>query len=195
MSARMVLLGPPGAGKGTQAARICGRLSIPAISTGDIFRANVAGATELGRRAQQYMDRGEYVPDSVTNAMVRSRLAADDAARGFLLDGYPRTEAQVHELDAILAASGLALDIVLEITADSEAVVARLLTRASEQNRADDTEPVIRRRLEVYAESTAPLAGLYAERDLLVQVDGMGEIDVVTGRIMEALASRGITGS
>ena len=197
MSARMVLLGPPGAGKGTQAARICGRLSIPAISTGDIFRANVAGATELGRRAQQYMDRGEYVPDSVTNAMVRSRLAADDAARGFLLDGYPRTEAQVHELDAILAASGLALDIVLEITADSEAVVARLLTRASEQNRADDTESVIRRRLEVYAEQTAPLAALYRDRGLLVQVDGIGAVDEVTERIMTALvprlSARGVT--
>ena len=197
MSARMVLLGPPGAGKGTQAARICGRLSIPAISTGDIFRANVAGATELGRRAQQYMDRGEYVPDSVTNAMVRSRLAADDAARGFLLDGYPRTEAQVHELDAILAASGLALDIVLEITADSEAVVARLLTRASEQNRADDTESVIRHRLEVYVEQTAPLAALYRDRGLLVQVDGIGAVDEVTERIMTALvprlSARGVT--
>ena len=197
MSARMVLLGPPGAGKGTQAARICGRLSIPAISTGDIFRANVAGATELGRRAQQYMDRGEYVPDSVTNAMVRSRLAADDAARGFLLDGYPRTEAQVHELDAILAASGLALDIVLEITADSEAGVARLLTRASEQNRADDTESVIRHRLEVYAEQTAPLAALYRDRGLLVQVDGIGAVDEVTERIMTALvprlSARGVT--
>lgn len=197
MSARMVLLGPPGAGKGTQAARICGRLSIPAISTGDIFRANVAGATGLGRRAQQYMDRGEYVPDSVTNAMVRSRLAADDAARGFLLDGYPRTEAQVHELDAILAASGLALDIVLEITADSEAVVARLLTRASEQNRADDTESVIRHRLEVYAEQTAPLAALYRDRGLLVQVDGIGAVDEVTERIMTALvprlSARGVT--
>ena len=197
MSARMVLLGPPGAGKGTQAARICGRLSIPPFPPGDIFRANVAGATELGRRAQQYMDRGEYVPDSVTNAMVRSRLAADDAARGFLLDGYPRTEAQVHELDAILAASGLALDIVLEITADSEAVVARLLTRASEQNRADDTESVIRHRLEVYAEQTAPLAALYRDRGLLVQVDGIGAVDEVTERIMTALvprlSARGVT--
>ena len=165
MSARMVLLGPPGAGKGTQAARIAERLSIPAISTGDIFRANVAGATELGTQAKAYMDKGEYVPDSITNAMVADRIAQADCENGFLLDGY------------------------------AEAVVARLLKRAGEQGRADDTEPVIRRRLEVYAESTAPLAGLYAERDLLVQVDGMGEIDVVTGRIMEALASRGITGS
>ena len=195
MSARMVLLGPPGAGKGTQAARIAERLSIPAISTGDIFRANVAGATELGTQAKAYMDKGEYVPDSITNAMVADRIAQADCENGFLLDGYPRTTAQVGELDSMLKASGLALDVVVEITADAEAVVARLLKRAGEQGRADDTEPVIRRRLEVYAESTAPLADLYAERDLLVQVDGMGEIDIVTGRIMEALASRGITGS
>lgn len=195
MSARMVLLGPPGAGKGTQAARIAERLNIPAISTGDIFRANVAGATEFGTQAKAYMDKGEYVPDSITNAMVADRIAQADCANGFLLDGYPRTTAQVGELDSMLKAAGLALDVVVEITADAEAVVARLLKRAGEQGRADDTEPVIRRRLEVYAESTAPLADLYAERDLLVQVDGMGEIDVVTGRIMEALASRGITGS
>ena len=195
MSARMVLLGPPGAGKGTQAARIAERLSIPAISTGDIFRANVAGATELGTQAKAYMDKGEYVPDSITNAMVADRIAQADCENGFLLDGYPRTTAQVGELDSMLKDSGLALDVVVEITADAEAVVARLLKRAGEQGRADDTEPVIRRRLEVYGESTAPLADLYAERDLLVQVDGMGEIDVVTGRIMEALASRGITGS
>ena len=195
MSARMVLLGPPGAGKGTQAARIAERLGIPAISTGDIFRANVAGATELGTQAKAYMDKGEYVPDSITNAMVADRIAQADCENGFLLDGYPRTTAQVGELDSMLKASGLALDVVVEITADAEAVVARLLKRAGEQGRADDTEPVIRRRLEVYAESTAPLADLYAERDLLVQVDGMGEIDIVTGRIMEALAARGITGS
>lgn len=195
MSARMVLLGPPGAGKGTQAARIAERLGIPAISTGDIFRANVAGATELGTQAKAYMDKGEYVPDSITNAMVADRIAQADCENGFLLDGYPRTTAQVGELDSMLKDSGLALDVVVEITADAEAVVARLLKRAGEQGRADDTEPVIRRRLEVYAESTAPLADLYAERDLLVQVDGMGEIDIVTGRIMEALASRGITGS
>ena len=195
MSARMVLLGPPGAGKGTQAARIAERLGIPAISTGDIFRANVAGATELGTQAKAYMDKGEYVPDSITNAMVADRIAQADCENGFLLDGYPRTTAQVGELDSMLKASGLALDVVVEITADAEAVVARLLKRAGEQGRADDTEPVIRRRLEVYAESTAPLADIYDERGLLVQVDGMGEIDVVTGRILEALAARGITGS
>jgi len=193
MSARMVILGPPGAGKGTQAARICERLGIPAISTGDIFRANVAGGTELGRQAKQYMDAGEYVPDSVTNAMVADRIAADDAADGFLLDGYPRTEAQVHELDAMLARADLALDVVLEITADAEVVVKRLLGRAAEQGRADDTEPVIRRRLEVYAEQTEPLASLYEQRGLLVRVDGVGALDEVTDRIMAALATRGVT--
>lgn len=193
MSARMVILGPPGAGKGTQAARICERLGIPAISTGDIFRANVAGNTELGRQAKQYMDAGEYVPDSVTNAMVADRLSAADAADGFLLDGYPRTEAQVHELDRMLAAADLSLDVVLEITADAEVVVQRLLGRAAEQGRADDTEPVIRRRLEVYAEQTEPLAALYEQRGLLVRVDGVGALDEVTDRIMTALASHGVT--
>ena len=180
MSARMVLLGPPGAGKGTQAARIGERLGIPAISTGDIFRAHVAGSTELGRRARAYMDKGEYVPDSVTNAMVADRLAEDDAASGFLLDGYPRTAAQVDALDDMLSERGEALDVVVE----------RLLGRAAEQGRADDTEPVIRRRLEVYAEATAPLAAIYEGRGLLLRVDGMGGIDEVTDRIMAALAAR-----
>ncbi|MBO3724410.1 adenylate kinase [Actinomyces bowdenii] len=192
MSARMVLMGPPGAGKGTQAARIAERLSIPAISTGDIFRANIAQGTDLGARAKEYMDRGEYVPDAITNAMVAERLGRPDCAQGFLLDGYPRTQDQVGELDAMLAAHGQALDVVVEITAETEAVVARLLKRAGEQGRADDTEPVIRRRLEVYAESTEPLVAHYAERGLLVRVDGMGGIDEVAQRLMEALAARGI---
>lgn len=190
MSARLVLLGPPGAGKGTQAARISERLGVPAVSTGDIFRANVAGQTELGRRAQRYMDAGEYVPDEVTNAMVRDRLAQADAADGFLLDGYPRTGDQVVELDAMLADAGQGLDAVVELTADTDEVVTRLLGRAQEQGRADDTEVVIRRRLEVYAEQTQPLADVYAGRGLLVQVDGIGAIDEVTERIMTALAPR-----
>ena len=187
MSARLVLLGPPGAGKGTQAARISERLNVPAISTGDIFRANVAEQTELGKRAQRYMDAGEYVPDEVTNAMVRDRLAQTDAVDGFLLDGYPRTADQVAELDGMLATAGTRLGAVVELTADTDEVVSRLLKRAAEQGRADDTESVIRRRLEVYAEQTAPLADLYAERGLLVQVDGIGSLDEVTDRIMTAL--------
>jgi adenylate kinase len=184
---RLVLLGPPGAGKGTQAKVLSQRLGIPAVSTGDIFRSHVAGGTSLGREAQTYMDRGDYVPDTVTNAMVRDRLAEPDAARGFLLDGYPRTTAQVDELDTMLIAGGNKLDRVVEITVDLDEVVARLVRRAAEQGRADDSESVVRRRLEVYAEETAPLAQLYGERGLLVQVDGAGEVDEVTERLLAAV--------
>lgn len=187
MSTRLILLGPPGAGKGTQAARLATRLGVPAISTGDIFRANVSEGTELGQLAQKYMNAGEYVPDEVTNQMVAARLSEPDAQAGFLLDGYPRTEAQVDELDAILEANGHQLSHVVELTADTDEVVARLLNRAKEQGRADDTETVIRRRLDVYAEQTAPLVRTYAERGLLVQVDGMGEVDEVTTRLTDAL--------
>ncbi len=184
---RILLMGPPGAGKGTQAVVLAERLGVPHISTGDIFRANVAGGTPLGVEAKRYMDAGEYVPDSVTNNMVRDRLTHDDARNGFLLDGYPRTLAQVGELDSMLADEGTALDRVVELTADTDEVVARLLNRALEQGRADDTEDVIRRRLEVYGEQTAPLTAVYAERGLLTQVDGMGAVDEVTGRILDEL--------
>jgi len=189
MSARLVLLGPPGAGKGTQAARLAEQLGVPAISTGDIFRANIKGGTELGRAAQEYSDRGALVPDSVTNAMVRDRLAQDDVEEGFLLDGYPRNAAQVEELEAILADQGRALDLVVEITADSEVVVERLLKRAQIEGRQDDTEDVVRHRLDVYAEQTAPISQLYADRGLLVQVDGIGEVDDVTQRLLAAIGS------
>jgi adenylate kinase len=187
LTSRIVILGPPGAGKGTQAVRIAERLGVPAVSTGDIFRANVAGRTELGRTAQRYMDAGEYVPDEVTNAMVADRLAADDAVHGFLLDGYPRTAAQVDELDRMLSASGSALDVVVELTAATDELVRRLLGRSAEQGRSDDTESVIRRRLEVYAEQTAPLVEVYAARGLLVRVDGLGSVDDVTARLVDAL--------
>lgn len=186
MSKRIVLFGPPGAGKGTQAARLAQALDIPAISTGDIFRANVAQRTELGQTAQRYMDAGEYVPDEVTNAMVAGRLAQDDAAEGFLLDGYPRTEQQIAELDAILGEREL--DVVIELTADGDEVVRRLLGRAAEQGRSDDTEDVIRRRQEVYAEQTAqPLGSAYRDRGLLVQVDGLGAVEDVTDRVLAAI--------
>jgi len=188
-TARLVLLGPPGAGKGTQAARLAEHLGVPAISTGDIFRANIKGGTDLGRTAQEYTARGALVPDEVTNAMVRDRLAQDDAAAGFLLDGYPRNVAQVAELESILSDQGRSLDAALEITADADVVVARLLKRAEIEGRADETEPVIRHRLDVYAEQTAPVSGVYAERDLLVRVDGIGEVDEVTERLLAALAS------
>jgi adenylate kinase len=184
---RLVLLGPPGAGKGTQAKVLAQRLSVPAVSTGDIFRSNVAGGTPLGREAQTYMDRGDYVPDSVTNAMVRDRLAEQDAAGGFLLDGYPRTIAQVDELDAMLTEAGAKLDRVVELTVDNDEVVSRLLKRAQVSGRTDDDESVVRRRLEVYAGETAPLAQVYADRGLLVRVDGLGAVDEVSSRVLAAL--------
>lgn len=184
---RLVLLGPPGAGKGTQAAVLSERLGVPAISTGDIFRANVSQGTELGRAAKSYMDAGEYVPDEVTNAMVRDRLAADDAARGFLLDGYPRTTAQVAELDMMLAARGDELDRVVQLTVDTDEVVHRLSERARTQGRSDDTEDVIRHRLDVYEQQTAPLVDVYSARGILTQVDGLGAREDVSARLLAAL--------
>jgi adenylate kinase len=184
---RIVLMGPPGAGKGTQAVRVAAQLGVPHISTGDIFRANLKQGTALGVEAQKYMEAGEYVPDVVTNAMVADRLVQQDAAAGFLLDGYPRTINQVHAVNEMLAGSGLALDKVVELTADADEVVGRLLNRAKEQGRADDTEEVIRRRLEVYGEQTAPLVDLYLQQGVLVKVDGMGGVDEVTDRVMAAL--------
>ena len=188
---RLLLIGAPGAGKGTQAVKLSAAYKIPAISTGDIFRHNVKNETELGKQAKAFMDRGEYVPDSLTNDLVRDRLSQADAKEGFLLDGYPRTAEQVAELDSILEAAGKKLDVVVQLTADTDEVVRRLLNRAIEQGRADDTEDVIRRRLEVYEEQTAPLTSVYASRGLLVTVDGLGEVDEVTGRILDALNARG----
>lgn len=185
---RLVLMGPPGAGKGTQAVHIAAIVGVPHISTGDIFRANVAEGTPLGVEAKRYIDLGEYVPDGVTNAMIRERLSDDDVRPGFLLDGYPRTLEQVYELDAILRSSMLELDHVVELTVDLEEVVARLVRRAIEQGRSDDTEGVIRRRLEVYFEQTAPLIAAYAEREMLIAVNGMGSVDEVTARIVVALS-------
>jgi adenylate kinase len=184
---RLILMGPPGAGKGTQAKVIAERLGIPAISTGDIFRANVSQQTPLGVEAKRFMDAGDYVPDEVTNAMVRSRVAEPDAAKGFLLDGYPRTVAQVTELDSMLAASGTGIDAVVVLTVDRDEVVQRLLKRAEIEGRADDTEDVVRRRQEVYAEQTAPLLEVYADRGLLVEVDGMGPVEDVTARVFAVL--------
>ena len=184
---RVVLMGPPGAGKGTQAVVLSERLGVPHVSTGDIFRANVAGGTPLGLEAKRYMDAGEYVPDSVTNEMVRDRLGQSDAEAGFLLDGYPRTVAQVDELADMLAGHGVALDRVVELTVDRDEVVARLVKRAAEQGRSDDTEDVIRRRQEVYAEQTAPLTAVYEAQGLLVRVDGMGAVEDVTARVLAAL--------
>ena len=184
---RLIMMGPPGAGKGTQAKCVADHFGIPAISTGDIFRANATRGTELGLEAQRYMDAGEYVPDEVTNAMVRDRIGLEDAKPGFLLDGYPRTLAQVEELDAMIAFTGHRLDGVVCLTVDDEEIVQRLLQRAAIEGRADDTEDVIRRRQEVYDEQTAPLIDVYRGRGILIEVDGLGEVDAVTERIFAAL--------
>jgi len=189
---RMLLVGPPGAGKGTQAVLLSNSFSIPAISTGDIFRANVRDETPLGVEAKGFMDRGEYVPDSLTNALVADRLLQDDCESGFLLDGYPRTLDQVRALDEVLAAQGNQLDVVVELTVNPDIVIDRIRVRATEQGRTDDTEDVMRNRLELYARETAPLIQVYGSREILVSIDGIGAIDDVTGRIVEALALRGL---
>ena len=165
---RLLIVGPPGAGKGTQAVKIAEALKIPAISTGDIFRKNIKEETELGKEAKSYIDSGNLVPDSVTNNMVRARLDEGDVSNGFLLDGYPRNTAQVHELDSILEAKGEKID-------------------RAEQGRTDDNEEVIRHRLKVYEEETAPLIAIYRERGIVKEVNGLGEIAEVTERILDAL--------
>jgi adenylate kinase len=185
---RLIILGPPGAGKGTQASRIAEHLGIPAISTGDIFRANIKNETPLGLQVKEVLASGGYVSDEVTNAIVNDRLAQTDCGSGFLLDGYPRTLAQVDALDVMLAGHGAALDHVLELTVDDEAVVARLLKRAESEGREDDTEHVIRERMAIYHRETKPLSDTYRERGLLVEVDGLGAVDEVTERILAALA-------
>lgn len=192
---RLLLIGPPGAGKGTQAERLALAFEVPAISTGDIFRYNVTNKTELGLEAKSFMDAGAYVPDSLTNAIVADRLQEADAASGFLLDGYPRTTDQVAELDRLLDAEGTQLDVVVLITADTDEVVTRLLKRAAEQGRADDTADVIRHRLDVYAEQTAPLIDVYSARGLVVTIDGLGAVEEVTERILAALTARGLRAS
>ncbi|ABL83382.1 MULTISPECIES: adenylate kinase [unclassified Nocardioides] len=184
---RLIIMGPPGAGKGTQAKYIAEHFKIPAISTGDIFRANVTEGTPLGVEAKRYMDAGEYVPDEVTNRMVRNRIDEPDAVGGFLLDGYPRTVAQVEELDGMIRFTGHRLDAVVCLTVDQDEIVGRLLQRAQVEGRADDTEDVIRRRQDLYLEQTAPLIEIYKQRDLVHEVDGIGEVDEVTARIFQAL--------
>jgi adenylate kinase len=184
---RMLIIGPPGSGKGTQAEQISGRLGVVAISTGDIFRANVKGETPLGVEAKKYMDNGDFVPDSVTNEMVRSRLSEDDVHAGFLLDGYPRTTAQVDYLDSILANGDQKLDVVLQLTADDEELVTRLLGRARDTGRSDDSDAVFRHRLDLYHEQTEAVVAKYAGRGILTKVDGIGGIDEVTNRVMDAV--------
>lgn len=180
-------MGPPGVGKGTQAKGVAAHYGVPAISTGDIFRANVRNQTPLGLEVARIMAEGSYVPDEVTDAIVRDRLGEPDAAEGWLLDGYPRTLNQVEALDAILADSGTSLGAVISLVADTGHLVERLLKRAELEGRADDNEATIRHRMEVYAEATDPLLAIYRERGLLVEVDGLGTIDEVAQRITLAL--------
>ena len=211
---RLVLVGPPGAGKGTQAEFIADRFSIPKISTGDIFRANVSGGTELGKLAKKYMDAGDLVPDKVTIAMVRDRLGEPDAAAGFLLDGFPRNVAQAYELDSILSDLGSSLDVVLELMVDNDEVVRRLSGRRTCRRcghiwhveydptttegicdkcggelyqRDDDKAETVRHRLDVYAEQTSPLIEFYSGRSQLVVVDAIGTVEDVTERAIAAL--------
>ena len=189
---RLLIVGPPGAGKGTQAARLTERYGIPAIATGDIFRENIRNQTPLGVEVKAIVDAGDYVPDTLTNALVTSRLSEEDALDGFLLDGYPRTVDQIHYLDELLAGRGQQLDAVILLRADTDAVVARLRKRAIEQGRADDTEEAIRHRQDVYARETAPLLPVFRDRGLLIEVDGLGEIDEVSDRIAAGLEQRGL---
>ncbi|GAA1759211.1 MULTISPECIES: adenylate kinase [Streptomonospora] len=213
---RAVLVGPPGAGKGTQAQILASELSIPKVSTGDIFRANVSGGTELGKQAKAYMDRGDLVPDEVTNAMVRDRLKEEDARGGFLLDGFPRNVAQAEELNKILDDLGVRLDAVLELKVDEEEIVKRLSGRRQCRNcnrvhhvefeppaaegvcddcggelfqRDDDREEVVRHRMEVYREQTEPLVSFYQGEGILVAIDATGGVDAVTERAKAALRS------
>jgi adenylate kinase len=181
---RLVLVGPPGAGKGTQAERLAQQLDVPHISTGDLFRANLKDETPLGLEARSYMDAGNLVPDSVTVAMVKDRLADPDAAKGFILDGFPRTVPQADALAGILAEYGVDLDAVVEFQVDDEVVVQRLLGRG----RSDDNEEVIRNRQQVYRDETAPLLRYYADR--LVTVDAVGEVAEITDRVTAALEAR-----
>lgn len=184
---RLIILGPPGAGKGTQAERICDSRGLPHISTGDIFRDNIRRETPLGKQVKGILDAGGYVPDEVTNEIVADRLAQDDARDGFLLDGYPRTVAQVEALDALLAKDGHQVDAVLELQVDEQELVTRLVKRAETSGRTDDTEDVIRDRQRIYREETAPLVRIYSERNLVVEIDGVGDLDAVASRISEAL--------
>ena len=188
---RVVLLGPPGAGKGTQAQVIAGRFGVPAISTGDIFRANVSGQTALGQQAKAYMDAGDLVPDEITVAMVKGRLAEPDAKVGFLLDGFPRTISQAEQLRDSLAELGHALDCVLELVVDEEELVRRLsgrrmLVDGQMVQRDDDKPETVRHRLQVYREQTAPLSGFYEAAGLLAPIDAIGEIEEVTARALAA---------
>ena len=184
---RILLMGPPGSGKGTQARRLSGQLHIPEISTGDMFRSHLANGSPLGREIKEFLDAGNLVPDSLTTAMLRDRLQERDARNGFLLDGDPRTVSQMDTLDAILDATGNRLDAVVEITAGDDEIVRRLLLRSDAEGRSDDTEDVIRHRLELYRQETEPVIERYGRRALLVSVDGTADMDAVTVSALQGI--------
>ena len=187
---RLVLVGPPGAGKGTQAQFLSKHYSIPHISTGDIFRANLKAGTPLGVEAQKFMDAGELVPDSVTNEMVKDRLTHADTANGFLLDGFPRNVAQAQVLSSILIEKKTPLDAVLELQIDDSEIVARLNNRRSVESRADDAEEVIVHRLNVYHEQTAPIVDYYRTEGSLITISATGAVDEITTRAITALGNK-----
>ncbi|MCP5056845.1 MAG: adenylate kinase [bacterium] len=184
---RLLLLGPPGAGKGTQAVRLAEKLEIPQISTGEMLREAVAAGSEVGEKAKAHMDAGGLVPDSVVIGVAEERLGQPDAASGFILDGFPRTRAQAEALDGLLPKLGCKLECCIVLTADAEELVKRLLKRSEIEGRSDDNEVAIRNRMTLYNEKTAPLIEYYDERDILVEVDGLGEIDEVAARVAAAL--------
>ncbi|MWB99217.1 adenylate kinase [Agromyces seonyuensis] len=191
-SARFLIVGPQGSGKGTQGVLIAEAFGVPAVSTGDIFRANIAGETELGLQVQAIIESGELVPDALTSELVRDRLSQDDAAKGFLLDGYPRNRGQVADLDAFLGDRGESLDAVIELVVPRAESIERISKRAIEQGRTDDTEEVIANRLAIYERETAPILAVYRESGLVTEIDGVGGLDEVTSRIFAALAERGL---
>ena len=191
----LLIMGPPGAGKGTQAGRIGARYEIPAISTGDMFRAMRTLETPLAKQVQEIMASGAYVPNDVTNQVVADRLLADDCARGFLLDGYPRTLPQVDFLDGVLDEGGRAIDAVVSLAVDPDELVSRLLKRGAAAGREDDTPEAIRTRQQVYVDQTAPLLEVYRARGVLVEIGGLGEVDEVTQRLFAALDERAGSGS